>query len=143
MQPEPETEIVFTLRVPAEPDRLSLVRAIVLRAVEDAGCNSDLARKIVVAVNEACMNIIQHAYANEEAGEFELIIMKGDGKLHFRLTDQADHIDLNKVKSRDLDDIRPGGLGIHFINEIMDDFKIGHLQDEGRGNYMEMIKTIE
>ena len=40
---------------------------------------------------------------------------------------------------RDSDDIRPGGLGTHFIAEIMDEYNIGHL-DEGEGNYLDMKK---
>ncbi|MGY8815918.1 MAG: ATP-binding protein [Gammaproteobacteria bacterium] len=142
MQQHVEKDILFELRLPAKADRLALVRAVVQRAVETAGCDDSLGQKLVIAVNEACMNIIQHAYHGVNDGKFELAVWKDVNMLYFRLTDQADHIDLNSVKSRDLDDIKPGGLGIHFISEIMDDFKIGHLQGDN-GNYMEMIKTIE
>ena len=140
MQPNIDQELLFNLKLPAEADRLALVRSVVQRAVENAGCNNDLAQKIVLAVNEASMNIIQHAYKDIENGEFELELSRDKANLCFRLIDHAPYINLDKVKSRDLDDIRPGGLGIHFINEIMDEFKIGHLD---KGNYMEMRINIE
>ncbi len=142
MQPNIDQELLFNLKLPAEADRLALVRSVVQRAIENAGCDNELAQKIVIAVNEACMNIIQHAYKDIKKGEFELELTRDKDSLYFRLIDHAPHIDLEKVKPRDLDDIRPGGLGIHFINEIMDDFKIGHL-DNDKGNYMEMRINID
>ena len=133
--------IIFEIKAQADPDSLSEIRAIVRSSIEALGCDYHLTQKIVLAVNEACMNIIQHAYSNEVRGEFQLSLKESDDVLYFTLTDNADHIDLESVKSRDLEDIRPGGLGLHFIKEVMDDFKIGHL-DGKKGNYLEMVKRI-
>ena len=95
----------------------------------------------MIAVNEACMNIIQHAYKGDESGEIIFEMLNNEKELYFRLIDYAEPIDLNSVKPRDLNDIRPGGLGTHFIAEIMDEHNMGHL-DEGKGNYLEMKKKI-
>lgn len=129
------------LRVPANPDRLCLVRTLVKRSAEFAGCEPSLADRLVLAVNEACMNIIQHAYKGEPAGEIILEILNNGERLHFRLRDFAQPVDLECIKPRELDDLRPGGLGTHFIREIMDEYEMGHLED-GQGNYLEMIKRI-
>ena len=137
-----DTEILIEITLPARADSLAQIRSMVKRALETAGCNNDLNKKLVVAVSEACMNVIQHAYKNVRDGEFELILRKVKGHVYFRLTDHAEHIDLDKVKSRELDDIRPGGLGVYFIREIMDDYSIGHLPGE-KGNFLEMVKKIE
>jgi len=134
-------EHLLKLHFPANPDRLCLVRALLKRASEIAGCNSDLAEKLVLAVNEACMNVIQHAYKGDYSGEIVLEILNNDNRLLFRVKDYAAPIDLECVKHRDLDDIRPGGLGTFFIKEIMDECTMGHLED-GVGNYLEMIKKI-
>ena len=101
----------------------------------------ELSDRLVLAVNEACMNVIQHAYEENAQGEIVLEVLNNQGKLHFRLVDYAKPIDLASVKPRDLNDLRPGGFGTHFINEIMDECDMGHL-DEGKGNYLEMIKKI-
>ena len=135
-------EKILEIRFPAKAERLTLVRALVKRAVQTVGCNDALGEKLVIAVNEACMNVIQHAYQGNSTGDIVLEIHHAGSQLRFKLVDFAAPIDLEKVKSRDLEDIRPGGLGVHFISEIMDEFKIGHL-DGGNGNYLEMKKSID
>lgn len=142
MQGELKGERLLELRIPSKADRLCLVRVLVKRAAETAGCSADLSERLVVAVNEACMNVIQHAYKGDGSGEMVLEILNNGAQLVFRLKDFAEPIDLSKVRSRDLDDVRPGGLGVHFIREIMDDWHLGHLQ-EGSGNLLEMSKKID
>lgn len=134
-------ETLFEIRFPAKADRLCMIRSMIRHTAELSGCSPELCDRLVFAVNEACMNVIQHAYQENERGEIVLEMLNNEGQLHFRLLDYADPIDLEQVKPRDLDNIRPGGLGTYFINEIMDACDRGHLE-EGRGNYLEMIKKI-
>ena len=134
-------ERLFEVRFPAIPDRLCMVRALVKRAAEIVGCNKQLTEKLVIAVNEACMNVIQHAYRGDDTGEIVMEILNNDSQIKFLLKDFADPVDLECVKPRDLDDVRPGGLGTHFIREIMDECEMGHLE-EGKGNYLKMIKNL-
>ena len=141
MQAPVSADKLCELRIPAVAKRLCLVRALVQRAVDESGCDSELGSQLVIAVNEACMNVIQHAYKGKGSGEIVLEIHNNGSHIFFRLLDNADPIDLDAVKSRELDDIRPGGLGVHFIREIMDEYEIGHRQG-GVGNYLEMIKKI-
>ena len=59
----------------------------------------------------------------------------------FRLRDYAKPTNADAVEPRDLDDIRPGGLGVHFIRSLMDE--CGFLDTpEGGGNLFEMKKLI-
>jgi anti-sigma regulatory factor (Ser/Thr protein kinase) len=98
--------------------------------------------RLILAVNEAAMNIIQHAYNYDSKGKIRLEIMRKENELIFRLTDFACPIDRSCVKSRDLKDIRPGGLGVHFINEIMDEVRF---QDDCKqaGNILLMRKSLD
>ena len=105
------TETLFQICFPARAERLCMVRSLVKRTAEVAGCTPELSDRLVIAVNEACMNVIQHAYQGDEYGEIVLEMLNNEGKLHFRLVDYAKPIDLSSVVPRDLDDIRPGGLG--------------------------------
>jgi anti-sigma regulatory factor (Ser/Thr protein kinase) len=139
-----DAEQICEINFPAKAERLYLVRTLVRCATEKAGCSEQLSEQLVIALNEACMNVIQHAYKDDDdnRGIMSLNILKNGGYLYFRLRDHAPPIDLDGVKPRNLDDVRPGGLGVHFIREIMDDCEMGHL-DRSSGNYLEMTKKIE
>lgn len=132
---------LLELRIPSQPDRLCLVRVLVRRSAQLVGCHDQLSEQLVLAVNEACMNIMQHAYKGDESGEIVLEIFNNGDSIHFHLRDFARPVDLDQIKPRALGDVKPGGLGTHFIREIMDECRIGHLED-GNGNYLEMCRKI-
>ena len=127
----------------AKADQLIVLRKLIRNCLEKEGCEQDFIQRIVLAVNEACMNIIQHAYANRGTGIFRVEIYTDGKELTFCLTDFAPAVDKSIIKSRDLDDVRPGGLGVHFINELMD--RVEYLETSGKdcGNILQMKKQIE
>jgi len=135
--PTISAEHVAELRFHANPKYLKLMRCVVKEAIILCGGDVSLADKIVIAVNEACMNIIQHAYNDDSEGEIILEIINNQPNLVFKLTDFAETIDASNVKPRALDDIRPGGLGTHFINELMDEITFT-VPDSGVGNLLIM-----
>jgi len=57
------------------------------------------------------------------------------------IQDFADTIDVTKIKPRDLNDVRPGGLGTHFISEVMDEVAF-LTPPEGVGNLLKLVKRI-
>lgn len=138
----PKTERMVALRVASSPDRLRLLRSTVSSAAELAGCSEPVIRDIVIAVDEACQNIIRHAYKGSAAGEIILEIDREDQRLVILLKDFAPTIDVSKVKPRDLDDIRPGGLGTHFIRSVMDEVKF-LTPPGGVGNVLKLVKKVE
>lgn len=129
------------LNIEADANKLCDVRKFVKEVIESFGCCEETSNKIILAVNEACMNVIQHAYKESEKGKMLLQIEKKGSLLIFRLNDFAKPVDIECIKPRDLDEIRPGGLGTFFITEIMDECERGHL-GEGEGNYLIMKKEI-
>jgi anti-sigma regulatory factor (Ser/Thr protein kinase) len=56
------------------------------------------------------------------------------------LEDRARQVALEKIKSRDLEDVRPGGLGVFIIAEIMDEVHYEHR--EGGGMRLTMIRRV-
>ena len=74
---------------------------------------------MVLALDEACTNVIRHAYAHEcKPVRLE---MSGLRRLvRFVLRDYGRPCDPSKIKSRALEDIRPGGLGVHIIKQAFD-----------------------
>lgn len=126
----------------ARTDQLKDLRRLVRSLLGKEGYKSDFIRRMVLAVNEASANIIKHAYTDSTTEKFRLEILTDDVDLMFRLTDSAPTLDKSAIKPRALDDIRPGGLGVHFIYEIMDDVEFLDASD-GLGNIMQMTKGIE
>jgi len=128
------------IRFPSRAYQLKQMRCVVENAIRDLRFSKQQAEQIVIAINEACMNIIQHGYS-DDVGEIILEILLDKDSVLFRITDFAKPIDLENIKSRDLNDIRPGGLGVHFIREIMDAVKYQHCGD-GKGNVVELKKYL-
>ena len=134
------SELLFTQRFSAKTEQLKQLREWV-REISLAQCiNETRVEQIIIGVNEACMNIIEHAYHHGE-GDILLDIKKDQNTVIYELTDYAEPMDCAKIKSRKLDEIRPGGLGVYFIHEIMDE--VDYLPGDGsHGNKISMRVKI-
>ncbi len=137
-----EPQLIVELRLPAQPEHLALVRALVREASKLAGCNDAIVENLVIAINEACMNVIQHGYLFSEGQEMCLRICREGDDLAFDLLDRAAPVKLEDLKPRPLDEIRPGGLGVHFIRSIMDEVVFVE-PPQGFGNRLRMLKRLE
>jgi anti-sigma regulatory factor (Ser/Thr protein kinase) len=137
MMPQVEAELLL----PAQPCSLCEVRGWVRQQAANAGCDKALAENLVLAVNEACMNVIQHAYCFACDQRMLLRARRERDALIFELLDHAQPVCAEAVKARALDDIRPGGLGVHFILSIMDEMAFVE-PPAGFGNLLRMVKRI-
>lgn len=134
-------EALINFNFKAEPVWMKLARACVREACLKCGCLEEVAADVVLAVDEACQNVIRHAYGGPCDHDIELDIRYRPGRLVFRLRDFAALVEPGKIKPRALDDIRPGGLGTHLINEVMDE--VHYLRPiQGEGNLLKMVKNI-
>ena len=135
-------EALLELRFPARADRLKLVRGGVRAAARMCGFNDATAQSIVLAVDEACQNVIVHGYKGRADGEIILGVFRRRDGILLRLRDFAPPVDPATIKPRALDDIRPGKLGSHFMYEIMDSVEFRPSPD-GTGNLLEMIRRMD
>lgn len=125
----------------SQTEQLKHVRDQVRSIIEQQGCPHEYTESMILAINEACMNVIQHAYGSDKSGKIILEILQRDDQLIFRLIDFAKPVDQGSIKSRPLDEIRPGGLGVHFIREVMD--SVTFVDCTGKaGNILEMKKKF-
>jgi anti-sigma regulatory factor (Ser/Thr protein kinase) len=132
---------LLELRFPAEASELGEMRRQLRERVLGCGASEPCADDVVLAVDEACQNIIRHAYRDTTGGEIVLTVRCDDGELVVSLVDFAPRIDPSKVKPRDLADVRPGGLGTHFIREVMDSAEFPE-PPPGCGNLLRMRKRL-
>ena len=139
---EDGVEPLLRLRFPARADQLRRVRDAVRDQTAACGFSAQCAGDVVLAIDEACQNVIRHAYCGDSGGEIVLEIERRGEILVFSLRDFAPPIDPARVKPRDLDDVRPGGLGTHFIRNVMDEADFIP-PPSGGGNLLRMVKRIE
>lgn len=135
-------DMIVELRFPARPDRMTLVRSTVRNAASYAGLDPTSIQELVLAVGEACQNVMQHGYGDVATGDILLTLSRSDDGIVVRIADFAPAVDPTKIKPRDLSDVRPGGLGVHFIEELMDSAEFRPNPD-GIGNVLEMTKRME
>jgi phosphoserine phosphatase RsbU/P len=132
---------LLELQFPADSRQMRGVRARLREALDEQAVGPELRDKLVLAVDEACTNIIRHAYCGECDNKISLRVKRERDMLVFELRDDAPAVDPGRITARDLDECRPGGLGVPFIRELMDDWQLqaGH---GGSGNILRMRKRL-
>jgi anti-sigma regulatory factor (Ser/Thr protein kinase) len=73
----------------AIPTRLSDVRHQLSAWLRSAGVPQSLAADIVLAVNEACSNSVEHAYRGREPGTMRIEATRDGPHIHVRVTDSG------------------------------------------------------
>ncbi len=132
---------LLDMKFPASPDQMRAVRAALRQALDSQEIPPELRDRLVLAVDEACTNIIRHAYGNCDGETIALHLSREQDMLVFELHDDAPPVDVQKLQPRDLAECRPGGLGLPFINALMDDWKVQPAAS-GKGNVLRMRKRL-
>jgi len=124
----------------SDPKLLKVVRLVVGHLCDLAGFPEAQRHRATLAVDEACANIIRHAY--EGATDRPVIITARliENGIEVVLRDFGKKADAEKIKSRELDDIRPGGLGVHLMQSAMDEVVFDNTLPEG--NQLTLIKYL-
>ena len=102
---------------------LKEVRSFSREVFEKIKIDQDLKDELVLAIAEAAQNIVKHAYKDIETSndKMEIKISLGtNNELEIGFFDKGKPVDGAKVRHRNIDDVKPGGLGTFFIQQIMD-----------------------
>jgi anti-sigma regulatory factor (Ser/Thr protein kinase) len=76
---------------------------------------------VVLAIHEACTNVIKHGYRGDTTQRIDLTVLVTPESFTVEIQDYCAPQDIGAIKPRALHDIRPGGLGTHFMQAIMDE----------------------
>jgi len=109
-----------TLKVRSHPRYLSLIREVTMRFCMTCGLDEETAGKIKLAVDEACSNVIKYAYHGDTSRVIVVKYGSSQKKISIIIEDSGEKADPEKIRGRELDDVRPGGLGMHFIKRVFD-----------------------
>ena len=105
------------------------VRSFCREVFEKLHIDQSLKDELVLAIAEAAQNIVKHAYKDSPDTEDKMVVQISckENKLQIGFYDMGTPVDPGKVKHREIDNVKPGGLGTFFIQQIMDavEFKDG------------------
>lgn len=132
------------LTVPGRLDQLITISEFIAQAARQSKLDERTTFHIQMAVDEACTNVIQHAYRGIEEGEITLTCRCTDDMFTVIIQDHGRPFDPTEVPSpdlsADLEDRREGGLGLYFMHRLMDEVRFDF--NNKAGNTVTMIKRI-
>ena len=118
------------------------VREFIDAAARAFGFSEKNIANIILAVDEACTNIIKHAYHYATDQEIEISIFPGRHSFEIRIYDNGKAFDPSLVRALDLKDHigqkRRGGLGVYLMKRLMD--KVEYNFIPGKRNEVRLIK---
>lgn len=134
----------YTLKVASKTENLEQIREFVHHLALEGGFTLDEASQIELAVDEACTNVIKHAYKRDGRHMVELTAFLDDEKIEVIISDRGNGFNIEKVRKPDIREYasksKKGGLGIHLMRSLMDEVTFS-LQP-GKKNQVSLIKYL-
>ena len=131
-------------RILSRTDNLLEVREFVGDAARACGFSEEEAANIVLAVDEACTNIIKHAYQYATDKEIEVAIQYNKNSFEIRIFDSGKSFDPSTIRQPNLTDHighrKRGGLGVYLMKKLMD--KVEYNFRRGKRNEVRLIKYL-
>lgn len=134
---------LYTLRIPSSTRYLQTVRRFVEQHAQTAGLSKEAIERLKLAVDEACTNIIKHAYKNRPDRPIDVAILLESDRLIVRIRDQGEAFDPTHYRAPELHTLiqrrQGGGLGVRLIHQLMDEVTY---QSRGKYNEVQLIKYL-
>lgn len=131
------------IRILSRADHLCIVRQALCAALSKYGYAEGDVGQISLALDEALANVIRHGYEGRDDQpiwiKFGRVLDHGTPRLEIVVEDEARQVDPSRIAGRDLAEVRPGGLGVHIMNQIMD--HVTFTPREGGGMKLVMTKS--
>ncbi len=132
------------LHIQSQTQKLNLVREFIAEAARESGFDDEATGKIMLAVDEACTNIIKHAYGYAGNRDIDVEVLTNSTRFEVIITHNGKSFDPSVVKSPDMKEYfrkyQRGGLGIHLMRRLMDEVTYETLPD--KRNVVRMIKLL-
>jgi len=102
------------------------------------GMHDSVIDDVKLAVDEACTNVIRHAYRGDTRQKIVVKFKLGKKGFEVIIEDNGIKAQPESIAGRSLDEVRPGGLGIHFIKRTFDVFQFD--EKRTKGNRLRLIR---
>ena len=122
-----------TLDTASDPELLPLSRSFVQQAAMLAGFEERESRRIMLAVDEACTNVIRHSYSGDVSKRIVVTCQwEKDERFEVLLKDFGKGVNPAFIEDFEKDDLtQPGGLGLCIMRQVMDDIRYNPECDDG------------
>lgn len=138
----PNATATRKMRIAGDPCDLVKVRDQVREFSRQIGFGDSESVHIALATDEALANVIKHGYGGAcgEPIDIELVDTGKSGKVGIKIAirDYGRKVDPSAIRGRALEDVRPGGLGVHIIKSVMD--SVDYRPADGAGMVLVMNK---
>ena len=140
-------ELSDEIVIPGDPNQLVAVRHFLTRMARISRVPENVIDDIVIAVDEACSNILDHNYPHQSRLSMKLHVRAIITNTTFTIviTDQGQYFNPTKHKQPDpshhLKNMKSRGMGIFIISRLMDEMHHEYL--EGIGNILTLIKKYQ
>jgi anti-sigma regulatory factor (Ser/Thr protein kinase) len=136
---------LLKLQLRSQPAMLCVIRGALEPLMETLGFTEEQNRAIIRGVDEAVSNIMRHSYRGCPDKPIDMYCNRlerrvngtSDQGVEILLYDCGPAVDTTKIEPRPLDEIRPGGLGLHIIRGSMDAVEY---KRAGRMNRLRLVK---
>ncbi len=95
---------------------------------------------MVLGVDEACTNVIRHAYDLRDDQPIALSVEALSTCVRMRLRDYGEQTPADQMRGRGHNQVKPGGLGLHLIRNAFD--KVDYIL-KPRGTELVLTKNLE
>lgn len=130
----------------SNPRYLCGLRECMSQTARQLGFAEMACSQVALAVDEAVSNVMKHGYDRRTDGPIWVSVYpleasdpEGPG-LKIVIEDEARQVEPSSIRGRDLADIRPGGLGVHIIREVMD--RATYEQRQPTGMRLTLVKRL-
>jgi serine/threonine-protein kinase RsbW len=134
----------FALHVPSSTANLSMIRDFVGKIGMQAGLDDMEVARLEMAVDEACSNVMEHAYQSDATKEVSIRAVVDESVLRIVVIDTGKGFDPAAVEQKKLEDLisakRTGGLGMRLIKSFMDE--VHYAMVPGEKNELTMVKRL-
>ena len=132
----------YLLKIPGQTDNLELIRNFVSGIAKKVGFDEEDTNKIELAIDEACTNVIEHAYQHDESQDIDIAVKIDYNKFTIVVADRGRSFDMDEVEIPDMSsylaELRVGGLGIYLMRTLMDE--VDYHSKPGEKNEVTMVK---
>lgn len=128
-----------TLKFASDTCMLADMRRAAREFLNSTPLNEMQSELIVLALDEACTNIIRHAYEGRDDCPIHISLDSDSDRIVCVIRDFGKSCDPKKIRGRELDDFRPGGLGVRIMKTAFDEVKF---DPRPQGTELTMVKYL-